>query len=405
MITRKIYPEICKKLDGKKILILTGARQVGKTTLLETLRDMVMDEGATVHFFTLEDPDILRDFNQHPDKLFSYIPRGKTCYLLIDEIQYLDDPSNFLKYHYDLHKDWLKLVVTGSSAFYLDHKFRDSLAGRKWIIPIHPFSFSEFLDAKGEEKYSQIIRKNSLQFLLGQKRVLLNPQRKILNELYLEYSTYGGYPEVVTCTEIEEKKELLKELHTSLLKKDIYDSAIQNEAKFFILVKILASQVGEMVNANEIAGTLQLSRDTVQHYLFVLEKSFVIKLVRPFHRNLRKELTKMPKVYFLDPGYRNSILKNFQGFNDRMDMGGYLENIFLTEMCRCPIEDIKFWRTQDKNEVDFVVNEQIAFEAKATLQSFKKSKYRMFCKTHPEISLHPITLHDPNSLELLDFAS
>ena len=187
MITRKIYPEICKKLDGNKILILTGARQVGKTTLLETLRDMVMDEGATVHFFTLEDPDILRDFNQHPDKLFSYIPRGKTCYLLIDEIQYLDDPSNFLKYHYDLHKDWLKLVVTGSSAFYLDHKFRDSLAGRKWIIPIHPFSFSEFLDAKGEEKYSQIIRKNSLQFLLGQKRVLLNPQRKILNELYLEY--------------------------------------------------------------------------------------------------------------------------------------------------------------------------------------------------------------------------
>ena len=223
--------------------------------------------------------------------------------------------------------------------------------------------------------------------------------------MYLEYSTYGGYPEVVTCTEIEEKKELLKELHTSLLKKDIYESAIQNEAKFFILVKILASQVGEMVNANEIAGTLQLSRDTVQHYLFVLEKSFVIKLVRPFHRNLRKELTKMPKVYFLDPGYRNSILKNFQGFNDRMDMGGYLENIFLTEMCRCPIEDIKFWRTQDKNEVDFVVNEQIAFEAKVTLQSFKKSKYRMFCKTHPEISLHPITLHDPNSLELLDFAS
>jgi len=140
-------------LEKDDILLIIGSRQVGKTTLLKEIARQLSDKGEEVYEYTLEDPEFLAELNDHPENIFDYIHKPKSrIYLLIDEIQYLKNPSNFLKYIYDLYGKTIKLVVTGSSAFYIDKTFKDSLAGRKKIIELFTFCFSEFLYAKGEKK-------------------------------------------------------------------------------------------------------------------------------------------------------------------------------------------------------------------------------------------------------------
>ena len=155
-IQRKIHPEIRKHISRKEYTIITGPRQSGKTTLLRAIYNEMEDEGHPVHFLTCEDRDILSAINRHPEEIFSFTPRpanitnatgntDKIRYLFIDEVQYVDDPSNFLKYLFDEYQENLKIIVTGSSAFYIDRKFTDSLAGRKRIFELQTLSFEEWL--------------------------------------------------------------------------------------------------------------------------------------------------------------------------------------------------------------------------------------------------------------------
>jgi predicted AAA+ superfamily ATPase len=402
MIIRKNRETVIENLVKDDILLIIGARQVGKTTLLKDISHYLSGRDAEVYEFTLEDPELLSDLNTHPDNIFHYIPRRSyRIYLLLDEIQYLKDPSNFLKYHYDLNRETIKLVVTGSSAFYIDRGFKDSLAGRKKIVELFPFCFSEFLTARDEKKLADTIADTPE---VGAKRKLLKPDRRKLQQYWREYTVYGGYPKVVLEDNIREKEELLKELVLSFLKKDIYEAGVQNEEKFFKLVRMLAAQTGELVNANELSNTLELSKDTVAKYLYILQKSYIIRLCSPFFRNLRKELTKMPKVFFFDPGYRNRLLNNFERIDRRVDGGATLENIIFSEMRKNDIEEIGFWRTQDKKEVDFIVNRSFAYEVKTNINKFKINKYKTFLQTYPDIQLKPVTCFDDQSLDVLDFS-
>jgi len=165
---------------------------------------------------------------------------------------------------------------------------------------------------------------------------------------------------------------VLQDILSSYIKKDVRDAGIKNVDKYFALLKILASQTGKLVNSQELANTLNMAHKTVEEYLYVMKKSYQVAFIRPFYKNARKELTKMPKVYFLDNGYRNSLINSYEALTDRVDKGAALENSLFTEFVKLGVSNINYWRTQDKIEVDFVVDERYAFEAKMNKNSFYK---------------------------------
>lgn len=399
MIKRNVETILIDELNRDTILTMTGARQVGKTTLLKWLRDYLEKTNKHVEMFTLEDKYLLADLNTHPENLMKYLTQkpyeDQKRFVLIDEIQYLDDPSNFLKYIHDLYKTTIKLVVTGSSAFYIDRKYRDSLAGRKQIVPIHPLSFTEYLRAKDEITLAERIWMNAdlATIVTSGKNDALTPgDKQKIERYYRDYFIYGGYPGVVLETNSERKKEVLADLSMSFLRKDILEAGIKNEIKFYELVRLLAEQCGNLTNVNELSNTLGISREAVSNYIYVLEKGFIVRKIRPFHRNIRKELGKMPKIYFLDTGFRNTIMKNFHEIESRTGKGSSLENAFFISLFHHHNKrDIRFWRTKDKNEVDFIVDEKMAFEIKFNRNNFRESGYREFRRMYPEIPLRCIS--------------
>lgn len=383
-IIRDLTLTIKERLDSDEILLLIGARQTGKTTILHQIEDILRERKQICYFLNLEDPDYLGLLKRSPKKLFEIFPLDlkRKNFIVIDEIQYLDDPSNFLKYFYDEYKGRIKIIASGSSAFYLDRKFKDSLAGRKRIFCLLTLSFREFLRFKNETRLAQSSLRN-LTLSEYQKTVLF----------YQEYLCYGGYPRVVLSS-LEEREEFLKELAYSYIKKDIYDAHIRQDEAFYKLFKILASQTGSLVNSAELASTLGISKTAVDNYLYVMQKSFHIRLVKPFYRNLRKELTKMPKVYFLDLGLRNFFVNNFDSFVLRSDKGGLLENAVYRQLLEeNDFEEIRFWRTIQKNEVDFLVNMDKAFEVKVGPRDFKKRRYRNFLENYPDISFSLVSFN------------
>jgi len=185
---------------------------------------------------------------------------------------------------------------------------------------------------------------------------------------------------------LEEKEEILRDIAYSYIKKDIFESNIRQDEVFYKLFKILASQVGNLVNTSELSLTLGVSKTAVDNYLYVMQKSFHIGLVKPFFKNIRKELIKMPKIYFLDLGLRNFLRKDFKLYQTREDKGQLLENaVFRQFLEKYNIEEIKFWRTIQKKEVDFVINKNMAFEVKVQPERVKIKKYQTFLEHYPKI--------------------
>ena len=217
-------------------------------------------------------------------------------------------------------------------------------------------------------------------------------QMEILTNYFNEYLTYGAYPAVVLEQRNEEKIQLLAELKNAYIKRDLLESNIANEGKFYLLLQILADQVGSLVNKKELGTTLQLDSKTVDNYLYILQKCYHVQLIRPFYRNIRKELTKMPKVFFNDLGLRNSLLNRFSAPETRSDKGALLENYVFTQLRqKYTLDQIKFWRTADQKEVDFVIEERFgegkAYEVKWNALNFKQKKYYQFRETYTNYQL------------------
>ena len=377
LYSREILKKIEKVLFRDEFIILSGARQTGKTSILLILKNLLEEKEYTCHYFNLENPEHLKFFNDHPFNLLEVIPPKKTKqYIFIDEIQYLDDPSNFLKLLYDEKRAEIKIIVSGSSSFYIDKKFKDSLAGRKFLFEIYPLNFEEFLVFKKEEKLLE--EKN--------KKLTIYYQEK-LAKLWKEYLTFGGYPKVALAENDEMRKILLEEIGTSYIKKDIADAGIRNSEKYFSLLKLLAGQTGQLVNSQELATTLGVAHKTIEEYLYVMKKSYQIAFIAPFHKNMRKELVKMPKAYFYDLGLRNFFLDDYYFLENRADKGAYLENIVFREFLKetKDASKIKFWRTQNQKEVDFVIGKK-AYEIKFNLAKQKDKKYVIFKEQYPDIT-------------------
>lgn len=350
---RKILRPLERFLGKREIIIIHGARQTGKTTLLKIINDKLVKDKkiprGNIFYFDLEDFDILEMFNKGHKEVIAYIEsqgpttkaKKKKIYLLIDEVQYLSNPSSLLKILHD-HYEWLQLIVSGSSSFQIKSKFKDSLVGRAIDFELFPLDFEEFIIFKGVNY--------DLSSAETFKSELVN---KELAKLFREYLIYGGYPRVVLENSIEGKKIYLKQVIDTYIKKDIRDLGhIKDVNRFNRLLRVLADSTGSLLNILELSSTVGISRKTIEDYLFIMENTYVIKLVPPFFTNLRSEISKMPKIFFEDTGVANLLKYGF--FLDKVE-GKLFENaIYCLIRSILGREGIRYWRTKQKVEIDFI---------------------------------------------------
>ncbi|MDP4008631.1 MAG: ATP-binding protein [Candidatus Peregrinibacteria bacterium] len=354
MFPRYILPELIKNLKNSKILALVGSRQVGKSSLMDLMiEDLLKSVKPTnILYFNLDDFSIQELFSS-PGSFISYLGGiTEKKYIFIDEVQRLPSPGLFLKTIYDLHLN-IKLVVSGSSQLELRSKLKEFLVGRMRQFEISRLHFEEMLS--------------------------LNPN--IPHETILtEMLTYGGYPDIAKEQNDLEKQRLIGDVYETYLKKDISDFAkIDDVGAFNKLIILLASQIGNLLNINKLSDTLRISEYKVKQYLDILEGTFIIKLIPPFCGNYQKEIRKTPKVFFMDLGLRNYVLKNWGELEMRVDKGALFENAVFLEMYGRDIYKEKnyyYWRTTNQTEIDFVIRsgtELYAIEAKYGSRSVPKS--------------------------------
>lgn len=343
-IERDVFRQALGWLQKDEIITLTGPRQAGKTTLLLKLVEHLLSEsgcpGSSIYYFNFDQEELGEEFG-NPQKLLSFIKsrsEHRKYYLFLDEVQRLKEPGLYLKVLYDLPQRPLKMVVSGSSSLLLKAKTKEHLTGRQIEFYTFPLSFKEMAAVFGFRLPAD--HSTALQDLLGQTAV------------------YGGYPRPFQESNSQIKQQLLSQLYRDYVKKDIRDFAgVEEVAGFNKLTGLLAYQVGNLVEKNELAAGTQLDARTVGKYLEVLEQTFVVTLVPPYFTNRRKEIVKTPKVYYLDNGLRNARLNDFTNYELRPDRGALFENTVLTELFKnCPPEtQVHYWRTQAGAEVDFVL--------------------------------------------------
>lgn len=363
--------------ENLDIIVVYGPRQVGKTTLFYMWMKNLIEAGTdpkNIFYFKADDPLIQTDFFDHFSSLHHFVKEYKNsgkAFVFCDEVQKIPNIGVFLKNLADLRDPELKIMVTGSSSLELRQKTHESLTGRKEVFCLYPFSFKEFLsEIKGRSDWQASIESESD---------------------FNEFVTYGGYPKVVLAKDISQKKSALNEIYTSYIQKDITDFLrIEHPDAFNRLVRLLADQIGNLLNIHELSSTLGMNRLTLEKYIHILEETFVIKRLPPFYKNPRKEITKMPKVYFLDTGLRNYIAGNLNTFpGERGDIGKVAENHVFTEYHKAlsDLEKLYFWRTQTGAEVDFIFekNENTFFPIEikyAIAPSFPRAM-RSFIETYP----------------------
>lgn len=347
---RTIVNEISKYLRSDDVVVIHGARQVGKTSILMYLQEQLGSAGERTYYIDLEDSRFVSTLDKGVDEFTAYLGEqgfdlsafkksGKKLYVLIDEIQYLANPSSFLKLLADHHR-YLKVIVSGSSSFEMKSKFKDSLVGRTVNFEIYPLSFREFL----------LFR--NIPFVPAERYT--EKKTSELKNLFVEFAMYGGYPKIVLTPEVSMKERYLQQIIDTYIRKDIRDLAeIKDVNKFNRLLEILASQSANLLNVSELCTTCSLSRETVERYLFLLEQTYILRLVRPYSRNIRSELTKTPKIFFYDTGLMQMLwLKQLQ----KEVLGSVFETSIFAELIKLHgIENVLYWRTQDKKEIDFVL--------------------------------------------------
>ena len=393
MKRKKIISDIKDHINRKQITLIIGARQTGKTTVMKQLKRDLDKQRSLNFFLTMENLDHLRLLNQHPEKLFQIIPLisdTKRMIVFIDEVQYLENPSNFLKYHYDMYQGKLKFIVSGSSSFYIDEKFKDSMAGRKRIFEMPTLSFEEFLHFKQHDDLIIYINSGNIPGIYKDQMMTL----------FYEYIIFGGYPEVVLENDIIEKEKILKEIAESYVKKDAIESGKKYPNMYLNLFKILSMQVGNLLNYSNLSNDLNMSITALDGYINLMKKSFHLFTINPFFNNISKELRKQPNLYFADLVLRNYFCNNFDPIGLREDRGMLFENyIFRRFYDKYSIDEINFWRTQKKQEVDFIIEGKSAWEVKFSKDQFNEKKYKYFRNKYPDIPLKLI--HFDNALEII----
>ena len=328
MIERILSKKISALLDGRKAITIMGARQVGKSTLLQ----MMLGERKDVMWLNGDEPDIVEILgNMTSPRLKAMI--GNNTTIVIDEAQRIPDIGLRLKLITDQIPD-VQVIATGSSSFDLSNKLNEPLTGRKREFKMYPLTFNEMVSSTN---------------LLEETRML--PHRMV----------YGYYPEVV-CNPGEEKI-ILKELADSYLYKDILSmDGILKPEKLVKLLKALAYQIGSQVSYNEVGMLVGLDSKTVEKYITILEKSYIIFRLTSLARNIRNELKSSRKIFFWDLGIRNAVIGNLTQIENRQDAGALWENFVIAERMKMlayngSFAQTYFWRTKQQQEIDYLEEE------------------------------------------------
>lgn len=365
LVQRQIFPEVVAHLEKPEISVIVGPRQSGKTTLLGQIKDYLLKKGHKPENILIFNLDILTELElfSSQQKFISFLKErvGKEkLFVFVDEAQRVENAGIFFKGIYDIRLP-VKFILTGSSVLELKAKIHESLTGRKRVFYLYPFSFSEYLGVC-EQTIAPLISATG-------KEISSYTRQRIM-EHFFSFIVWGGYPKISLETNVREKEQELKEIFSSYIERDIVGfMKIRNYSLFSNSVLLLAAQTGQLFNINALCKSLRTERKTLEKYLDILEKTFILKRISPFFRNQRKEITKMPKVYFVDSGLRNFALKSFQNFEIRQDRGALLENFVFSEVLKQSDEPVYFWRTKEKAEVDFILKgnrgEVVAAEVKA----------------------------------------
>ncbi|MDD3789628.1 MAG: ATP-binding protein [Petrimonas sp.] len=326
MIQRQLKNIIQSRLFQKKAIIIVGPRQVGKTTLL---KEIVSSSGKKTIYLNCDEPD-MRERLESVTSVQLKALIGDAEIVSIDEAQRVKDIGITLKLIVDNLPE-KQLLVTGSSALELSNSINEPLTGRKFEYRLFPFSFQELSDFSD---------------LLTEQRLL---EKRLI---------YGYYPDVVNNPGNE--REILTNILSSYLYKDIFEfQDIRKPEIIEKLLQALALQIGSEVSFNELSQLLGIDNSTVQRYVYLLEKAFVIYHLRPFSRNVRNELKKSVKIYFYDNGIRNALITNYKPLKLRSDVGALWENFLITERYkrnsyRMDYANVHFWRTTQQQEIDYI---------------------------------------------------
>ena len=373
-IKRAVLDNFGSYLKPNKVLILLGARRVGKTQLIKKYIESSNEKVLQLNGEDLNNARLLEERTlENYTRLLQNIEL-----LVIDEAQAIQDIGLILKFIVD-NIEGIKIIATGSSMFDLANKLGEPLVGRKNTLFLYPLSQIEF---SAYENYIQTTE---------------NQETRLI---------FGGYPELTHYQSWEEKQTYLREIVSSYLLKDIlvFDG-IKNSNKIYGLLRLIALQIGKEVSLQELGNQLQMSKNTVERYLDLLSKVFILFKIEGFSRNLRKEITKTSRWYFYDNGIRNAIINNYNSIQNRTDIGDLWENYLASErMKKQEYQKIfrknYFWRTYDRQELDWLEEEAeklSAFEFK--WNENKKSKIpTAFEKAYPEADFEVI-----NKKNYLDF--
>jgi hypothetical protein len=343
---RAVFDEIKIYLDSTEAVVITGMRRTGKTTLLNLIQKQIDSENRL--FLDLENPLNRKYFEEDDyEKIkasFEFLGLNftKRAYIFLDEIQYVRNLPSVVKYFIDHYK--VKFFLTGSASFYLKNLFTESLAGRKVIFEIFPLTFREFLVFK------------QARFTIPEStRNISKTIFSMLDRLYAEYLTYGGFPEVVLKETAKEKTRALDDIFTSFFQLEVLQLGdFRKKEVIRDLMLLLIQSTGSKLDIQKISRNLRISRPALYNYLAFLESTYFIKTVRPFSRGKTTEVKKMPKVYICDTGFVNHFA--------RVDPGHIFENSVFQNL-RTKGE-INYYQRKSGVEIDFIFDKKIAFEVK-----------------------------------------
>lgn len=367
-IQRDLKAVLDSKIGKGKVLLLIGPRQVGKTTLLKNILTSVSSE-KKVQFWNCDESDVRQFLSEaNSAKLKSFV--GNSDFIVIDEAQRVKDIGLTIKLIHDSFPN-VQLAVTGSSSLDLSNSINEPLTGRKFEYNLFPFSTNE----------------------LANHTSMLEEMRLLKNRL-----VYGFYPDVVNNP--GEEKEILTNIVNSYLYKDVFEfQDIRKSSVIEKLVQALALQVGSEVSFNELGNLLGIDTVTVQRYVYLLEKAYVVFHIRSFSRNVRNELKKSIKIYFYDNGVRNSVISNFSPVEIRSDIGALWENFLISERIKNNAYHNKnakyyFWRTTQKQEIDFIEEVEqnlFAYEFKYNPKKANSKCPLTFSNNYPNVPFDVIT--------------
>ena len=373
-IKRVVQENILKKIKPGKVVVLVGARRTGKTVLLKEIMKAVNEPNLMLSGEDYRTSEMLSNKGIVEYKQLL----GDKRFLIIDEAQKIENIGRKLKLMID-EIDGLKIIVTGSSTFDLNNQIGEPLTGRKHTIYLYPIAQCEW------QNYENLIETTSR----------------------LEHRMiYGNYPELIHMQDNNEMADYLYELVGSYLLKDILElDNIKNSSKLLNILRLLAFQIGHTVSINEIAQNAGVSKNTVDRYLDLLEKVFVVFRLEGYSRNPRKEISKSPRYYFYDNGIRNALIANFNSLNLRNDHGALWENYIISERIKfLSYNNIHancfFWRTYNQQEIDWIEEREgqlFAYEMK-----YQKPKAKVpsaWFKYYPDSQFHLI--HSNNYLEFI----